>query len=390
MGNVLRYCEPIHHQGLPRDPRKWSDKDITKAAHALFEAYDKDGSLSISVSELEEFFTDMNQSLSDFGMDSANVDVHEGTQELLAKYNVDEDGALDFDEFLPLFKAMLTNVIHSDTEEKLKLRGLENVIKRSFSASGGVVRLLMVGLNYEGSDHELTGISDCKNMLKIADRAGVEDITELYDDGSTELFPYNYNFIKAVKEIGRRCSKHDVLVIFYAGHGTNVPDADGDEEDGMDEAFCTIDVNGELTEDSVLIDDHFSRAISKFVPRKTRVLVITDCCHSASIVDIDSFQFDHEILALSAAGDDECAEEQEDTDGGKFTYALLKAVEELDEGDDNYEYTVQEVYNRMLHWMHDASQRIGIMNANIKPNEFPWPLPKAGATTGWHLHMDEQ
>ena len=41
--------------------------------------------------------------------------------------------------------------------------------------------------------------------------------------------------------MGKRCGKRDVFVFFYSGHGLNVPDLDGDESDGEDEAFAMPD-----------------------------------------------------------------------------------------------------------------------------------------------------
>lgn len=34
------------------------------------------------------------------------------------------------------------------------------------------------------------------------------------------------------------CEPGDFFVVYYSGHGTNVEDQDGDEEDGNDEALC--------------------------------------------------------------------------------------------------------------------------------------------------------
>ncbi|HEX8606050.1 MAG TPA: caspase family protein, partial [Pseudoduganella sp.] len=74
----------------------------------------------------------------------------------------------------------------------------------------------------------------------------------------------------------------DVLVFQYAGHGTQVPDLDGDElsQDtaGQDEAMCPYDfATGEL-----LIDDDL-RAIFSAVPQGVNLTCFFDCCHSGTI-----------------------------------------------------------------------------------------------------------
>merc|ERR1719191_1744343 len=117
-------------------------------------------------------------------------------------------------------------------------------------------------------------------MLQIAQRAGIKDITCVYDDNTTEL-PTKQAMVNALYEVGTGCGPNDVLVFFYAGHGTNVPDTNGDEDDGLDEAFCTLDREGKFRyEDDALIDDDFAMAIHRAIPQRTRVLVLTDCCHS--------------------------------------------------------------------------------------------------------------
>merc|ERR1711988_1186760 len=102
----------------------------------------------------------------------------------------------------------------------------------------------------------------------------------------------------------------------------------------------TPDYKRRLTEDALLIDDDFARTLGKSVGEHVRILVITDCCHSGTIADIDSYDYRQEIIGLSAARDDEKAEEAE-AGGGKFTRAMLQAVEELDRTQLKQEYSVR-------------------------------------------------
>jgi hypothetical protein len=74
----------------------------------------------------------------------------------------------------------------------------------------------------------------------------------------------------------------DVIVFQYAGHGTQVPDLDGDELGGdtpaEDEALCPYDfASGEL-----LIDDDI-RAIFRRLPDGVNLTCFFDCCHSGTI-----------------------------------------------------------------------------------------------------------
>ncbi len=79
----------------------------------------------------------------------------------------------------------------------------------------------------------------------------------------------------------------DAVLFYYCGHGTQVPDIDGDEEDGWDEALATADECPSLltTPDHiklVLTDDRIAQLLARF--RTKNVTVIFDSCHSGTAV----------------------------------------------------------------------------------------------------------
>src|SRR5690606_28987188 len=61
----------------------------------------------------------------------------------------------------------------------------------------------------------------------------------------------------------------------YSGHGGQLPDKNGDEDDGEDETWCLFD--GEL------VDDELSNLWSSF-KKGVRILVFSDSCHSGTVV----------------------------------------------------------------------------------------------------------
>jgi hypothetical protein len=73
----------------------------------------------------------------------------------------------------------------------------------------------------------------------------------------------------------------DSIVITYSGHGTWMPDEDGDEPDRRDEALCPHD----LKTAGPLLDDQLYEI---FADRKqgVRVALISDSCHSGSLARI--------------------------------------------------------------------------------------------------------
>jgi hypothetical protein len=75
-------------------------------------------------------------------------------------------------------------------------------------------------------------------------------------------------------------------MLTYSGHGGQLPDLNGDEPDGQDETWCLFD--------SELVDDEIYATLSSFSPG-VRVLVLSDSCHSGTVV---------KLAYLSAAPED--------------------------------------------------------------------------------------
>ncbi|MEM7482923.1 MAG: caspase family protein [Acidobacteriota bacterium] len=77
-----------------------------------------------------------------------------------------------------------------------------------------------------------------------------------------------------------RAEAGDVAVIYFAGHGAQTPDENGDESDGQDETLLFHDARtGDVGD---LIDDEFHRLLTRLHRRTQRVTVILDSCTSAS------------------------------------------------------------------------------------------------------------
>ncbi|MEO8393344.1 MAG: caspase family protein [Chloroflexota bacterium] len=133
-----------------------------------------------------------------------------------------------------------------------------------------------IGLNrvdpaqYHGWEGVLTGcINDAQSMDTIATRVGYGPITTLIDDHATRA-----NVISAIGQAAQKLQPGDILLVSYSGHGGEVPDANGDEPDHMDETWALYD--GEL------IDDELYLLWSQFA-EGVRILVFSDSCHSGTV-----------------------------------------------------------------------------------------------------------
>lgn len=88
--------------------------------------------------------------------------------------------------------------------------------------------------------------------------------------------------LDAMGELIRTSSAGDVLVIQFAGHGTQVRDLDGDEAlgdtPGLDEALCPID----FPDGAFVIDDDIAELCER-IAEGVNVTFFVDCCHSGTV-----------------------------------------------------------------------------------------------------------
>ncbi len=77
----------------------------------------------------------------------------------------------------------------------------------------------------------------------------------------------------------------DLAFFYFSGHGTQIPDQNGDEDDGMDEALCPYDLvpvgAGSAVESRVILDDEMGVLLRRLKGRD--VVVFVDACHSGSM-----------------------------------------------------------------------------------------------------------
>lgn len=133
---------------------------------------------------------------------------------------------------------------------------------------------ITIGINYAGTPHELDGcVNDANNWAALLRNHGFAVGTLL--DGQAKRAA----IMSAISTIVASTGPGDVAVITFSGHGTWVPDKDGDEPDGRDEAFVPADV----TDDggNLILDDELHLFFSRITVGAT-VVMIADCCHSGS------------------------------------------------------------------------------------------------------------
>jgi len=134
---------------------------------------------------------------------------------------------------------------------------------------------LHVGLNsvspaeYAGWSGDLVACEfDAEDMAAISKLSGIKSTTLLTKKATRA------NVLKAIRDASSELKSGDFFFLTYSGHGGQVPDVTGEEDDKKDETWCLFD--------GQLIDDELYLELSRFA-EGARVLVFSDSCHSGTV-----------------------------------------------------------------------------------------------------------
>lgn len=224
-----------------------------------------------------------------------------------------------------------------------------------------------------GFGEKLDTAENAEMMVKILADAGIQDVTRLSNLEATQEA-----VLAQIQAVGERCDENDIFFFFYSGHGNPMPDQDGDEADGSDEAMCLPRSDGSCDEGSWLRDDDFASAIAELTAGHK--LIILDCCHSGTMLDFNKSQWEGQS-AISLVG---CKDKQESaamgggTRGGAFTKSVNAAVRSLGNQDDSV--SVGHIFNTICEYSSNFippghEQDITILCApGITPDMMAWPF----------------
>ena len=138
-------------------------------------------------------------------------------------------------------------------------------------------RAVLIGINkYKVPGADLRGcVNDVRNLQGVLTTYygfAAKDIVLLTDYAATKTA-----MEKAIGKLVSGAKKGDVLLLHYSGHGSNVPDDDGDEADKRDEILCPTDLDWK----DPLRDDWLRKTFNK-LRAGVALTVIMDCCHSGT------------------------------------------------------------------------------------------------------------
>ena len=93
---------------------------------------------------------------------------------------------------------------------------------------------------------------------------------------------------KELESIISKSQQGDYIYIHFSGHGQQITDLNGDEEDGFDEAWITYDAQyayakGKYEGQNHLVDDQLNQYLHRLrekIGANGKIIVIADACHS--------------------------------------------------------------------------------------------------------------
>ncbi|KAK8834790.1 hypothetical protein M9Y10_025001 [Tritrichomonas musculus] len=110
--------------------------------------------------------------------------------------------------------------------------------------------------------------------------------------GFTVYFAHNptsVDFLKYYKHFIQNTQKY--LVIYYTCHGGSMKDTNADDADDLDEAL--------VFDDAILVDEKRLEALkSSNKPNNSKIMFLTDCCHSGSFKIYKVEAIFHQTLCL--------------------------------------------------------------------------------------------
>ncbi|MBK9315504.1 MAG: caspase family protein [Acidobacteria bacterium] len=134
---------------------------------------------------------------------------------------------------------------------------------------------LHIGLNsvdpahYGGWSGDLNACEfDANDMAAIAKSSGMKSTVLLTKDGTRK------NMLDAIRAAAKQLKSGGLFFMTFSGHGGQIPDVTGEEDDKKDETWCLYD--------GQLIDDELYMELGRFA-RGVRILVFSDSCHSGTV-----------------------------------------------------------------------------------------------------------
>ena len=284
----------------------------TESMKAAFACFDTNGDGVLSRDEIRAILQRND------GMSAEDVD------EVLDEFDEDGDGKLDLEEFIDFFGDMddqqVGSTVMAFVNKPVKVANA--ISKREGRHVAFRTHLLVIAYDYiDSGDYTpeessgcgpLTCTADAMRLVELARKCGCPDISLMMDKPEMEGgdgwlgWPTAERVKEVFHEIAGRCKPGDTFFFYFSGHGTQSDGRSKNEADGKNEELCLCAPDGSY---DPLVDDDLA-ALIQLLPEGVRCLSVCDCCHSATMADLDSADFgNRRVMHLGASDDSQSAQE---------------------------------------------------------------------------------
>ena len=147
--------------------------------------------------------------------------------------------------------------------------------------AAGRTRALVIGIDAYRHGTSLKGaVNDAEDIARTLRRIGVADVSVLLDDAASRD-----RITRAWRDLLARSAPGDLVVLTYAGHGSQEPErVAGSEADGQDEVLLLggFSERGPGTRER-LIDYELNQWLTDAGAKGVEVLFVADTCHSGTL-----------------------------------------------------------------------------------------------------------
>eukprot|EP00397_Hematodinium_sp_SG-2012_P051576 GEMP01060501.1.p1 GENE.GEMP01060501.1~~GEMP01060501.1.p1 ORF type:complete len:312 (-),score=41.59 GEMP01060501.1:487-1395(-) len=226
---------------------------------------------------------------------------------------------------------------------------LSRVNKSEYFKGAGRRCALLIGCLYRGTNAELNGcindVAKLKELLMKTYGWSEKDIITMTDDHKGTHKPTKANILSAAAKLIKDARKGDCFFFSFSGHGSQMPDPEGLEQDGMNEAIVPLDFDNA----GFIADNELNKVLVKPLPSGCRLTVILDACHSGTGLDLPYRMTDSgwkvEMNPLFTRGDVQMISGSRDAGtsadalfGSKYSGALTTFITELLKSGQNQMY----------------------------------------------------
>lgn len=145
-------------------------------------------------------------------------------------------------------------------------------------------RAVVIGLGeqLDKSWGKINGDKDVPLVVAMLKANGFDDIATLTNSKATKA-----GIVNAFKSVINRSQRGDIIYIHFSGHGQMMTDMNGDESDGLDEAWIPYDAYLKYCSkdkgEKHLSDDEISQYLTRLrskIGDEGVIAVVVDACHS--------------------------------------------------------------------------------------------------------------